>query len=50
VEGGLTGIQKPNHNFGRFEQALSNGRHLFVADLERHFAMVRFLAVTPTVA
>jgi hypothetical protein len=34
--GGLLGIQKPNHNFARFEQALSDGKHIFFLDLEPH--------------
>ncbi len=33
-EGGLLGIQKPNHNFVRFEQALRDGKHIFFMDLE----------------
>jgi hypothetical protein len=33
-EGGLFGIQKPNHNFARFEQALRDGKHIFFVDLE----------------
>ncbi len=33
-EGGLLGIQKPNHNFVRFEQALREGKHIFFMDLE----------------
>ena len=33
-EGGLLGIQKPNHNFARFEKALSEGKHIFFVDLE----------------
>jgi len=33
-EGGLLGIQKPNHNFARFEQALRDGKHIFFMDLE----------------
>ena len=32
--GGLLGIEKPNHNFVRFEQALSDGKHVFFVDLE----------------
>jgi hypothetical protein len=32
--GGLLGIEKPNHNFVRFEQALSEGKHIFFVDLE----------------
>jgi hypothetical protein len=33
-EGGLSGIQRPNHNFARFEQALKDGKHVFFVDLE----------------
>ena len=33
-EGGLIGIQKPNHNFARFKQALKDGKHVFFVDLE----------------
>jgi hypothetical protein len=33
-EGGFFGIQKPNHNFARFEQALKDGKHIFFVDLE----------------
>src|ERR1700693_3028030 len=33
-EGGLRGIQVPNHNFARFEKALSDGKHVFFVDLE----------------
>jgi hypothetical protein len=33
-EGGLRGIQVPNHNFARFEKALSEGKHVFFVDLE----------------
>ncbi len=33
-EGGLIGIQKPNRNFARFEQALSEGKHVFFVDLQ----------------
>jgi len=32
--GGLVGIEKPNHNFIRFEQALNDGKHVFFVDLE----------------
>lgn len=34
--GGLLGIEKPNHNFARFEQALNDGKHVFFVDLEPH--------------
>ena len=33
-EGGFMGIQKPNHNFARFEQALKDGKHIFFVDLK----------------
>ena len=33
-EGGLIGIQEPNRNFTRFEQALKEGRHVFFVDLQ----------------
>lgn len=33
-EGGLIGIEKPNHNFARFEQALREGKHVFFVDLD----------------
>ena len=33
-EGGMLGIHKPNHNFARFEKALSEGKHIFFVDLE----------------
>lgn len=32
--GGFLGIGKPNRNFVRFEQALSDGKHVFFVDLE----------------
>lgn len=35
-EGGLVGIQRPNHNFARFEQALKDGKHVFIVELEPH--------------
>lgn len=33
-EGGLLGIQKPNQDFIRFEQALSDGKHVLFVDLD----------------
>jgi hypothetical protein len=33
-EGGLFGIQTPNHNFARFDTALNDGKHVFFVDLE----------------
>lgn len=32
-QGGLWGIQTPNVHFGRFEQALNSGKHVFFVDL-----------------
>ncbi len=34
-EGGLLGIQKPNRDFARFDQALSDGKHVLFVDIER---------------
>jgi len=33
-EGGLFGIQVPNHNFSRFQKALKEGKHVLFVDLE----------------
>lgn len=33
-EGGLIGMQKPNIHFKRFEQALDEGKHVFIIDLD----------------
>jgi hypothetical protein len=33
-EGGFLGTQKPNYNFARFEQTLTDGKHIFFVDLE----------------
>ena len=33
-EGGLFGIQEPNEEFSRFEQALRDGKHIFFVDAE----------------
>ena len=30
----MFGIQKPNHHFARFEQALKDDKHIFFMDLE----------------
>ena len=32
--GGLLGIERPNHNFIRFEKALRDGKHIFFVDLD----------------
>lgn len=32
--GGLLGIEKPNHNFVRFEKILNDGKHVLFVDLE----------------
>lgn len=33
-EGGLLGIERPNHNFTRFEKALKEGKHILFVDLD----------------
>ena len=35
-EGGLRGIEEPNHHFRKFEKALEDGNHVFFVDLEPH--------------
>ena len=34
-EGGLWGIQKPNHEFERFKSEIGKGRHLFFIDADK---------------
>jgi len=33
-EGGLIGIQKPHYHYKRFEEALNQGQHVFIVDLD----------------
>ncbi|MCZ6503330.1 MAG: hypothetical protein O6945_12540 [Gammaproteobacteria bacterium] len=33
-EGGLIGIQRPNYHFKKFEEALNEGKHVFIVDLD----------------
>lgn len=33
-EGGLRGIQEPNHHFRRFQKVLKDGRHVFFVDVD----------------
>ena len=33
-EGGMRGIQEPNHEFSRFEGALKSGKHIFYLDVD----------------
>ena len=33
-EGGLIGIQRPNYHFKKFEEALNDGKHVFIVDLD----------------
>ena len=35
-QGGLIGIQLPNHQFRRFQELLSEGKHVFFVDIEPH--------------
>lgn len=50
-EGGLLGIQRPNHRFVRFEKALSEGKHLFFVDLDatQEPILERIVKTHPTV-
>ncbi len=50
-EGGLLGIQRPNHRFARFEKALSEGKHLFFVDLEdrQESILTKLLKTHPTI-
>jgi len=34
-EGGLWGIQEPNHHFKRFEKVLEHGKHILFVDVDR---------------
>lgn len=34
-EGGLFGLQRPNHHFSRFADSLRQGKHLFFVDVEQ---------------
>ncbi|UZJ44756.1 NAD/FAD-utilizing enzyme [Marinimicrobium sp. C6131] len=33
-EGGLIGIQRPNHQYLKFERAINSGRHLLIVDVD----------------
>ncbi|MDA1074477.1 MAG: NAD/FAD-utilizing enzyme [Proteobacteria bacterium] len=48
-EGGFIGIQKTNHHFKRFEQVLSEGKHVFFVDLtpDQESVLERLLAKHP---
>ena len=35
-EGGLRGIQEPNHHFLRFQKLLQDGKHIFFVDVDRN--------------
>lgn len=49
-EGGLWGIQEPNSRFRRFEQALADGKHLLLVDVDnrQEETMRRTLAQHPS--
>lgn len=49
--GGLLGMEKPNRNFARFEQALGDGRHVLFVDLEsrQETVLEKVLKSHPTV-
>jgi len=50
-EGGLFGIQVPNHHFARFQKALKNGKHIFFVDLEsdQESVLAKILKLHPQV-
>lgn len=50
-EGGLWGIQEPNSRFRRFEEALNNGQHLLLIDVDtrQEEIMRRTLARHPAI-
>lgn len=35
-EGGLRGIQEPNHHFRRFQKTLHEGKHIFFVDVDKN--------------
>jgi hypothetical protein len=39
-EGGLRGIQEPNHHFRRFQKMLQDGKHIFFVDVDDNEAAV----------
>jgi hypothetical protein len=50
-EGGFLGIQRPNHNFVRFDRALKDGKHIFFVDLapDQKAALEQLLHAHPQV-
>ena len=48
-EGGFIGIQKPNYHYRRFEEAVNQGKHVFIVDLDSDHedALARMLAQHP---
>jgi hypothetical protein len=48
--GGLYGIQRPNHDFKRFEAQLRRGRHVFVVDVDpqQETSLSRVVAAHPS--
>ncbi len=50
-EGGLIGMERPNHNFARFSDALKNDKHILFIDLEpsQEEILKRFVLLHPQV-
>ena len=48
-EGGLIGMDKPNHHFKRFQAALDEGKHVFIIDLdpEQEAILTQLLSTHP---
>ena len=51
-EGGLRGIQEPNHHFRRFQKLLRDGKHIFFVDVDRREenVLLQVLALHPGLA
>jgi hypothetical protein len=49
-EGGLRGIQEPNHHFRRFQKLLQDGKHVFFVDVDSREEIVlkQVVAAHPT--
>ncbi len=50
-EGGLIGIQRPNHQYLKFEKAINSGRHLLIVDVDpgQEQLMMKIIADHPNV-
>ncbi len=50
-EGGLIGIQRPNHQYLKFERAINSGRHLLIVDVspDQENRLLKIIADHPNV-